>query len=81
MNITDFCEDDIGSWVIYRDSCDKKEVGRIKSFNSKYVFVVYKCDNEWDHYKNYTGCATDPEDLILITREKALQLLYANTDI
>jgi dTDP-4-dehydrorhamnose 3,5-epimerase-like enzyme len=31
--------------------------------NEKTVFVVYKCNNEWDRYLDFTGEETDIEDL------------------
>ena len=58
-------KEDIGKWVLYDDGF-KKEEGRIKSWNSKFVFVVYKCAGQWDEFKNYTACATNPEDIQLL---------------
>ena len=69
MKIEELYENDIGAWVLYTDRMGTKEPGRIKSFNSKYIFVVYKCDNQWDRFLDFTGCATDPEDLVFITKE------------
>jgi hypothetical protein len=57
---------DIGRWVIYNDGF-KQEKGRIKSWNDEFIFVVYKCNEEWDRFQDYTGCATNPEDLGFIT--------------
>ena len=56
---------DKGRWVAYIDSNfpDKWEIGRIKSWNNTCIHVVYKCNEEWGNYKNYTGVATDPEEL------------------
>ena len=62
ININNLTEKDIGKWVIYNDIY-KIEKGRIKSWNKKYIFVVYRCDNNWDNFLNYTGAATSPEDL------------------
>lgn len=60
--ITPFKE---GDKVRYCPSHGREEKGIVKSNpeNGKFVFVVYKCNNEWHNYKNYTGCATDIEDL------------------
>jgi len=44
-------------------SHNKTEKGRIKSWNKINIFVVYKCDGNWDKFEDYTSCATDPEDL------------------
>jgi len=63
IHIKDLKQSDIGRWVIYNTGF-KLEEGKIKSWNDKYIFVVYKCDDDWDNFKDYTGCATRPEDLI-----------------
>ena len=68
IDITELAEKDVGRWVVY-DSGLKQELGRIKSWNDKYVFVVYKCDNQWDRFQDFTGCATKPEDLSFLTGE------------
>ena len=49
-----------GMWVLYEP---KGEIGRVKSTNEKWVFVVYNCDGQWDDYNNYTAAATKPDDL------------------
>ncbi len=56
---------DVGKWVEYRSGIPNKipEKGKIKSWNDKFIFVVYKCDNNWDRFQDYTGCATEPKDL------------------
>ena len=54
---------DKGRWVVYRDSAGKVERGRIKSWNHAWIFVVYKCADDWDRYWDYTAAATDPRDL------------------
>jgi hypothetical protein len=28
-----------------------------------FVFVVYRCNGEWNHFKDFIGTATDPSDL------------------
>ncbi len=54
---------DIGRPVFYTDGTGKREFGRIKSFNSSWVFVVYHCAGDWDNFQDYTGAATDRNDL------------------
>ena len=63
INIKELDERDRGRWVKYEDSVGKTERGRIKSWNDKYIFVVYKCNNQWDRFQDFTGCSTNPEDL------------------
>jgi len=61
--ISGLTKDDEGGRVIYRDSTGKTEEGRIKSWNDKWIFVVYNCDDNWNNYASYTAAATNPEDL------------------
>ena len=69
IQLGNLSKNDIGRWVEYC-SPYSSEQGRIKSWNDKWVFVVYKCDDDWDNFKNYTGCATSPDELnFLKTKE------------
>jgi hypothetical protein len=63
INIKDLKPEDVGRWVRYIPCVGAPEPGRIKSWNDTFVFVVYKCDQQWDRFTDYTGCATSPEDL------------------
>lgn len=65
INIKKLKNKDIGRWVEY---CGFKErsKGRIKSWNEKWVFVVYKCDENWEKYSDYTAIATAPKDLTFL---------------
>ena len=68
IEISKLTEEDIGKWVEYHGSAGEIEKGKIKSWNDMYVFVVYKCDNNWLNFMNYTGCATEPDDLFFLRR-------------
>jgi len=61
--IEDLIKEDIGRYVIYTDGLKNEEQGRLKSWNDKWIFVVYHCADDWDNYQDYTGAATDPNDL------------------
>ena len=63
IDISQLQQKDIGKWVRYTAHHGAIEDGRIKSWNEKFIFVVYKCNNEWDRFKDFTGQATSPEDL------------------
>lgn len=65
-------ESDIGRWVEYHGYDGWIEKGRIKSWNDKYIFVVYKCNGEWCRFQDFTGTATSPEDLFF-SEAKAIQ--------
>jgi len=58
-----------GLWVVYTKT---NERGRVKCWNSEYVFVVYRCDNHWEEFNNYTGVATKREDLEVIDANERL---------
>lgn len=64
--LKDLTDKDIGSWVEYTPPQGNTEQGRIKSWNDKWVFVVYACVDDWNNYMNYTACATMPGDLTFI---------------
>ena len=64
IEITNLIPTDRGRWVQYRDRFDSKlDLGRIKSWNEKFIFVVYRCAGNWDDFENYTGVSTDPSNL------------------
>ena len=63
IDIKKLTKDDIGKWVVYTPIAGVAECGRIKSWNKEFIFVVYKCNKEWGRFKDFTGQATDPEDL------------------
>jgi hypothetical protein len=60
--------DDTGRWVKYERNHCVPEIGRIKSWSNEVVWVVYKCNNEWSRFQDFTGQATDPEDLNFIKK-------------
>jgi hypothetical protein len=57
--ITDLRPEHVGQWVRYRGRMGEWEEGRIKSWNDRYLFVVFKCDNNWDRFEDYTGQSCD----------------------
>ena len=66
INICDLKESDIGQWVQYESYNRNIEQGRIKSWNETFIFVVYKCNNEWDRFQDFTAQATNPNDLAFV---------------
>ena len=69
MKISELTKDDIGKWVLYEGYAGEQEKGRIKSWNNNFIFVVYKCDNQWHRFQDFTGNATDPRQLRFIDKE------------
>jgi len=55
-----------GQFVVYNPKLEN-ERGRIKSLCSdpNFAFVVYKCADNWDNYKDYTAQRTAISDLVL----------------
>lgn len=72
IHIGNLKESDVGRWVQYVPGHGPRETGRIKSWNTKYIFVVYNCARDWQNYRNYTAAATKPEDLEFIRAERAV---------
>ncbi len=54
-----------GDRVHYTSGHGSKENGIVKGINESgsIAWVVYKCAGEWDRYMDYTGAATNIEDL------------------
>jgi len=71
IDISKLEESDKGRWVqfikYYGD--DAKALGKIKSWNNKYIFVVFQCDREWKNYADYIGEAVDPSRLEFVDKE------------
>ena len=63
IDIKQLTDKDIGKEVFYTNGVGGKEFGRLKSWNDIWIFVVYKCDDEWDNYQDYTAAATNPKNL------------------
>ena len=63
IKIKNLTDKDVGRWVLYTPGYKEPEKGKIKSWNDKFIFVVYKCADNWDDFENYTAAGTSPEDL------------------
>lgn len=66
IDIAKLRKEDIGRWVEYRGYGGELERGRLKGWNDKFIFVVYRCDSEWYRFQDFTGVATCQEDLSFI---------------
>jgi len=66
LALSKLTESDKGRWVIYIPEKGEKKIGRIKSWNRNWVFVVYHCAGEWDSYEHYTAAATNPNQLYFL---------------
>jgi len=63
INIKELTKEDIGRWIVYNDGLDNLEYGKLKSWNDNTIFVVFKCNDEWDNFQNYTGQSCSPKNL------------------
>jgi hypothetical protein len=79
VRIEDLTDEDIGRWVIYTAPHGKQEIGRIKSWNEQFIFVVYNCAGEWAEFDNYTAAATKPDDLTVFLSTDILVALPKRT--
>jgi hypothetical protein len=66
LRIGDLNESDHGKWVEYCSATGQRERGRIKSWGTTFVFVVFHCRDQWDDYERFTAAATLPEDLSFV---------------
>ena len=84
INIKSLTEEDVGKWVLFQPpySKNKDELGKIKSWNKTFIYVVYKCAHDWNNFKNYTGVPTDPDLLIFSKAEPMTKadILYKGRD-
>lgn len=76
INIKELTIEDGGRWVEYINGTGEKERGRIKSWNDSFIFVVYKCNEEWLRYRDFTGVATSPQDLTFVCHIKDESYLH-----
>lgn len=47
----------------YTNNTYKSENGIIKEIREHWIFVVFKCDNDWENYTKYTSEGCDPKNL------------------
>ena len=84
IEISKLTEKDIGKWVLFQPPYqkDKSELGKIKSWNNTYIYVIYRCNHDWNNFKNYTAIPTDPDTLIFSKAETMTkdEILYEGRD-
>ncbi len=67
IDINELTDSDVGRWVKYQAPHGAVEMGRIKSWNDKFVFVCYDPTGKYlDNWQNYTAAATKPSSLEFI---------------
>jgi hypothetical protein len=63
IEIKELTHADMGRWVVFDDNEGKVQSGRLKSWGIRSIFVVFSCNNAWDHYDSYTSVSCDPSFL------------------
>jgi len=81
ININKLTDEDVGRKVIYTDGVKSEQYGCIKSWNYKWIFIVYNCNDDWDNYQDYTGAATNPSDLRFVKPRPGEEDIESRFDI
>lgn len=64
ININELSDMHVGSVVVFRKKHEPyREFGILKAWNESCIFVVYHYNEDPFNFRDYTGCATNPEDL------------------
>lgn len=63
IKIESLTDADVGRWVLYAPRFSYRENGRVKSWNEKFIFVVYGNAAMARNWQDYTAAATLPLDL------------------
>lgn len=58
----------LGNWVRFDQQHGESRFGRLKTWNEKYVFVVFSCGGDWDNWHNYTGQSCNPDDCAFVDK-------------
>ena len=54
---------DIGRWIVWTDpNLGTVQKGRLKSWNELFCFVVFKCNDDWIRFENYSAEACAPRE-------------------
>jgi hypothetical protein len=62
INLASLTDRDRGAWVQFI-GFGMRQRGRIKTWNDRFIYVVYCCGGHWKDYEQYTAAPTLPEDL------------------
>jgi hypothetical protein len=69
IEICDLTKADKGRWVKLKNLPGKEKSGRIKTWNDRFIFVVFNCDNDWENYTDYTAEAVHWTNLEFTEKE------------
>jgi hypothetical protein len=61
VKLEELTERDKGRWIVWTDpGMVTTHKGRLKSWNHLFIFVVFKCGNNWVKFQDYTAEACQP---------------------
>ena len=63
IDIAKLTQENVGNWVKYKDGSGLTELGKLRSWSNKYIYVVFRCDDQWSKFMDFTGVPTNPQDL------------------
>jgi hypothetical protein len=63
IDILSLTDADRGRWVVYSGYRGYRERGRLKSWNSTYCWIVFRCGDRWDDFEQYTAAPCLPTTL------------------
>jgi hypothetical protein len=61
ITLTSLKRSDIGRWMTFTHQDGTVEKGRLKTWSHEVIFIVFKCDNRWDDFLQFTGVSCEPE--------------------
>jgi hypothetical protein len=62
IDLASLTDKDREAWVQYT-AFGMRRRGRIKTWNHRFIYVVYGCGGHWEDYARYTVAPTLPEEL------------------
>lgn len=75
VKLSDLTDKDRGRWIVWTDpNLGTTEKGRLKSWNHLFVFVVFKCENNWNRFEDYTAEACAPGESRFLAPWHPLQI-------
>jgi hypothetical protein len=63
INIDKLTSADVGRWVSYCTLPLQRNHGPIKGWTKQFVYVVFRCDGNWEDFADYTAAPTLAEYL------------------
>lgn len=72
--------DHVTYWPAYKIKGEIGIVKRVREDNDQYVFVVYNCAGNWEHYQDYTAASSPIKDLFKGWHDTRTDAIQKNCD-